>query len=39
MKLYEDEFEPSEALEGENNIGVEMPKYLKEINGTAIASN
>lgn len=39
MKLYEKDFEPSEELEGENNVGVELPKHLKKNSGTGIANN
>lgn len=39
MKRYEGEFEPTEELSGENNIGVELPKYLKEHQGTGVAAN
>lgn len=39
MRLYEEEFEPSEELEGTNTVGVELPKYLRESTGTVVASN
>ena len=39
MKLYQNDFEPSEELEGKNNVGVELPKHLKSNRGTGIASN
>lgn len=39
MKLYKNEFEPTEELEGKNSVGVELPKHLRSNNGTGIASN
>lgn len=36
MKKYSDHFEPTEHLEGENTVGVDMPKYLKNECGTKI---
>lgn len=37
MRKYQDHFEPTEQLEGENTVGIEMPKYLKKNNGTGVA--
>lgn len=39
LKLYADEIEPSESLEGKNTVGVDMPKHLQCQKGTGVANN